>query len=68
MDREIIAEARWRANPRLHCFGHWHERKSLDTGRQGKLLEGLGINGDRLGNLIIWDSETGEFSGPKVKW
>lgn len=67
-DREIIAEVRAVTKPRLHAFGHWHIRKSIDTGNSGQLLEGLGMNGDRLGNLIIWDSETNEIHGPEVKW
>lgn len=61
IDREIIAGVREAIRPRLHVFGHWHRRCSIDTapGRTKRHpLEVLGRDGDQEGALIIWDSET----------
>jgi len=68
IDKEIIAGVREATTPRLHVFGHWHIRKSIDTGQPGHLLEGLGMNGHRLGNLFSWDSETNKITDLEVKW
>lgn len=71
MDREIVAIARDRTHPRLHVFGHWHRRRSImtDSNHVGRyLLEGLGMNGNREGSMIVWDSHKHKATDVEVKW
>ena len=67
IDREIIACVREAISPLLHVFGHWHLRRSIDVAMPAR-LERLGMEGARLGNLIVWESLTHAIYGTEVKW
>lgn len=60
-----MVSAAWAAlKPRLHAHGHHHKRLTVET-EFGPIV-GLGMEGDRFGSMILWDSKTGEVTDVEV--
>lgn len=66
LDRYLVSLADVGTGPRLLVHGHWHRRHSSHS-LHGTQVEGLGREGDRLGALIVWDSETGGVENVEVE-
>lgn len=64
LDTAMVSSARAALKPRLHAHGHHHKRLTMET-EFGPIV-GLGMEGDRTGSMILWDSVTGEITDVEV--
>lgn len=64
-DQALVTGVRAALKPRLHAHGHYHQRVTLAD--ESGLIIGLGMEGDREGSLVLWDSETGEVTDLRIE-
>lgn len=67
-DRTLVSQTFVGTQPQFLVHGHWHQRHTWVSADGEMRVEGLGRDGDRMGAMVVWDSETGTLEGIEVQW